>query len=151
MNRTVLICVLLALPACSPKPNVAPPSKTAYDLLQNDTFWTLAFGDAFADGGSVTLSFVGRDGDIIHLWAQAPLNATAPTRQFYLKRTYNDPNAVEILPGSPVERRVLELLTSYQHRSQVSIPDSYAQHFIAMLRDRKRPFTGLDEWEAPPK
>ncbi len=151
MNRAILICLSVAIAACSPKPNADPGLKTAFELLQSDTFWTLAFADAFADGGSVTLSFVGADGDIIHLWAQAPFNATSPKRQFFLKRTYNDPKAVEIAPGSPVEQAVIELLGSYQRRSQFTIPDSYAQHFIALLRDRQRPFPNFDEWATPPK
>ena len=150
MKIGLLIYASLAIVACSPKP-AASPTKSAFDLLQEDTFWTLAFGDAFGDGGSFTLSFIGSDGQIIHIWAQARRDPTASTQQFYLKRTYNDPKAIEILPGSPVEARVIELLTSHQRRPTLGIPASYPKHFIAMLRDRKRPFPQEDEWQNEPK
>ena len=47
-----LLIVLLALAACSPSTAAPQPPKNAAELLQDDTFWTLAFGDAFGDGGS---------------------------------------------------------------------------------------------------
>jgi hypothetical protein len=137
--------------ACSPKPVAQPSPPTAFDLLQADTFWTLAFGDSFMDGGSFVLGFIGSDGQIIHVWAQARRDPTASDQRFYLKRTYNDPAAVEVLPGSPIEARVIELLTSHQRRPDLGIQESYARHFIAMLRDRRRPMPQMKEWETDPK
>ena len=151
MKIGLLICASLAVVACSPKPTASPLPKTAFDLLQADTFWTLAFGDAFADGGSFSLSFIGSDGQIVHVWAQSPHDRTSSAQRFYLKRTYNDADAVEILPGSAVETRVIELLNSYHRRPQIQIQDSYAKHFIVMLRDRKRPFPKMDDWLTDPK
>ena len=151
VKNGLLFCASLAIAACSPKAAAPPSSKTAFDLLQQDTFWTLAFGDAFADGGSFTLSFIGRDGQIIHVWAQARVDEAASAQRFYLKRTYNDSDAVEVLPGSPIEARVIELLTSHHRRPEIGIQASYAKHFIAMLRDRKRPFPQAAEWMSDPK
>ena len=149
MKHGLPILAFLAIVACSHKAT-APP-KTASELLRDDTFWTIAFGDAFGDGGSTSLSFIGSDGQIIHIWAQVRREPTAAPQRFYLKRTYNDPDAVEILPGSPLEARVIELLTSHQHRSDYTLPKSYPKHYIAMLRDRKRPFPRDDEWQTDPK
>jgi hypothetical protein len=151
MKIGLLIWACLAIAACSPKAAAPPLPKTAFDLLQADASWTLAFGDAFLDGGSFTLSFIGSDGQIIHVWAQARRDATASAQRFYLKRTYNDPDAVDVLPDSPVEARVIELLNSHQRRPQLGIQDSYAKHFIAMLRDRKRSLPKEDEWLTDPK
>lgn len=127
-----------AVAGCTPNP------ETAYDLLQEDTFWTLVSGDTFADGGSVALSFINSDGQIIHLWAQGSSGSDAGPRRFFLKRTYNDPQPVEVVPGSSIEERVLTLLESFQRRPYVNIPESYPKHFVSMLRDRKHPFP--DNW-----
>ncbi|HEX8371819.1 MAG TPA: hypothetical protein VF585_03495 [Chthoniobacterales bacterium] len=143
-----VVCLIFAVLGCSPKQDPDPARRTAFELLQSDDFWNLAFGDAFADGGSATLSFINSDGAIIHLWAQAP---TSRERQFFLKRFYSDPKAVEIPPNSPIEKRVLELLSSHHRRDSVNIPESYAQHFTAMLRDRQRRFPDIQEWNTAPK
>jgi hypothetical protein len=99
----------------------------------------------------MSLSFIGSNGQIIHVWAQARRDPAAGPQRFYLRRTYNDPDSVEILPGSPLEARVIELLASHQHRADYTLPKSYPKHFIAMLRDRQRAFPRDDEWESDPK
>lgn len=141
---------LLGSAGCSPKAT-SPQPKTASELLQEETFWTLAFADAFGDGGSVSLSFIGSEGQIIHVWAQARRPSEEGPQRFYLKRTYNDPAEIVILPSSPLEVRVIDLLNKHQHRSDYTLSESLPKHFIALMRDRRRPFPRFDEWEKDPK
>ena len=98
----------------------------------------------------MTLGFLNGKGEIIHLWAQTPVGMISSKRQFYLKRTYNDPEAIEVLPGSALEQRVLRLLDSYESRPEIKIPASYPKRFSALLRDRNLPFPSHSDWSKDP-
>jgi hypothetical protein len=135
MSRKFPILLLaLTIAACAPR------TESAWDLLNKKDTWTLAGGDEFADGGSLCLSFINRNGEIIHLWAQAPVPGKPELgRSFFIQRTYDDPKKIEVLPNSKIENEVLSLLTSYRRRSWVTIPDSYPTSFAASIQDRRHP------------
>lgn len=94
--------------------------------------WNLVRVDYFLDGGSVALSFLGRDGEILHLWAEQGI-----PRRCFLKRTYNDPSAVEVESGSDLEKRVLTLLSNCRVSDQAKAAlEPLPKLCAALLRDR---------------
>jgi hypothetical protein len=151
MKISLPIIACLVLTACGPKTSSQQTPKNAEQMLREETFWRLAVGDVFLDGGSVSLGFIGSEGQIIHVQADVHRNPADGSQRFYLMRTYHDMDGVEILPKSSLEHRVIELLTQYQRRPENNIPDSYTKHFIALMRDRQRPFPKHDDWLSNPK
>ena len=151
VRKLILILLWIAVCGCATLTGCSRKQRNAYEMLQAGIDWTFVSGAAFADGGSRSLAFLNAEGEVIHLWAETDAWSKGRPRRFFLKRTYNDPASVEVLPGSDTEKKVIEMLETCYHRNDTGLPESYPKHFIALLKDRHRPFPHDDEWLHSPK
>jgi len=79
-------------------------------LLESGSYWSYRTADVFADGGSVAMGFINSNGEVLYVIFDYSIYMDKNYRPCRLKRTYHDSGAVEILPGSELERKVLALI-----------------------------------------
>lgn len=134
MNMKSLLLVLCCLLAVSCSKNDTPEA-----LLDSSKYWDYAYSGIFGDGGSVALGFINENGELIYLWVDSPLKSP-DQRRFYLQSTYNDPEAKEVMEGSLLEIKILNLLTTSHTYTFLKphLPD--INLIIEIIQDRKRPF-----------
>lgn len=144
--RFLAVSLLALLAACSQKQEheIDPVEQ----LATKAGYWKLAGADMFGDGGSYCLSFMSEDGAVFHLFALADNYRREGKLVFEIRRTYSDPQAIEVEENSSLQEAVIWLLQNYDKRPEIEIGPEYAQRMIAALHDRRGAFpfpsTGIE-------
>ena len=146
MKPIIISALLMCLIGCNRQPEVMQG-------IDEPTNWMYITSLPFGDGGSVALGFLDSNGRIIYLWADSPMSSP-DKRRFFLQRTFNDSQRIEVKENSALEKRVLALIDGCMKFDCLDscIVDIHAVR--KMLLDRNMPFheflrrSGL--YQAPP-
>jgi hypothetical protein len=143
MKPAILISIILCLAGCDRQSDVERG-------IDKPTHWMYITSMPFADGGSVALGFLDENGRIIYLWVDSPFNSKNGTR-FYLKRTFNDKERIEILKNSELEKRIIALIDGCIKYEFLSPYIADIQLVRKMILDRSIPFNNSSDlykkWE----
>jgi hypothetical protein len=137
MKPTILIFILLCLAGCNRQPEVERG-------IDKPTHWMYIISMPFVDGGSVALGFLDENGRIIYLWVDSPFNSKNGTR-FYLKRTFNDKERIEILKNPELEKRIIALIDGCVKYDFLSPHIADIQIVRKMILDRSIPFNNSSD------
>ena len=110
MRYSILILCLLGAGCREEAPGPDATAERALDpvqLLESDDFWSYRTTAAFTDGGSEALGFINGNGEILHVWFDYSMSMKKDYRPCYLKRSYDDKQAVEIPRQSELESKVM--------------------------------------------
>jgi hypothetical protein len=112
-------------------------------LLDTSKTWTLSWLENLPQARAVILGFVNEKGRVLYVWAERGRKESDPNT-YYLKVSYSDPSALEILAGSGLEKRVITLLKDHRKNARL---DAYPPVFVELLQDRSKPIPSAEEWE----
>ena len=114
------------------------------DILYSSEYLDFVSAIGLVDGGSLIYSFLNDNGDIIHLFEDNSMRSRENDdyRRYFIQRNYTDKAAVEIIPGSELEKKIIELLTNYQGINEPFPGPRYSQkssceQFATRMMDRK--------------
>jgi len=119
MRYIQILASIIFLSSCASK-DVTPESVRR---LNSENYWNLVSVESFTDGGSVVHTFLNGEGEVIHIWTDGSFSSP-DTRRFYLKSSYNDRNAIEVIEGSEFEQKLITLLESCNNYS--CLPDNHS-------------------------
>ncbi len=110
--------------------------KTPTDLLSTSDWWEPVHGDTFRDGGSMALSLMNGNGEVMHLWAYCTgLLKTNEPQHVRLVMNYNA-RGMKINPGSDLEKQLIKLLDNLYIRSEQEAYIPLVEDFKSVLLDR---------------
>jgi len=145
MTTRLILFLLLLLVSCKESGSKGETSTSgAIQDMKLDGFWTYRTADYFWDGGSFVMGFINGNGEVLYVFFDYSLNMSKNYRPCWLKRTYNDSGAVEILPGSELERKVLTLIENADYCSkelEAMLPSRSEAMRIIRSRDLKLKLT----------
>lgn len=129
MVQFLVLCLVLA--SCSPA-----SERTSVDVLHSSGYyWELVHPEFFSDGGSVALGLLNSNGELIFLWAHSTWDKPGK-QKLYLKLNYNDPNSIEIIEDSDLERAISTILESIVIRPYLDDFIPLVDAFKSVLSDR---------------
>lgn len=118
----------------------SPPNPTsATQLVTLSDHWDYAYSSVFGDGGSCAYGFINHEGLIVYLVALSPMQSPEK-RVISLQRSFNDREAVVLVPGSKLEAQVLKLVENAHEFPWMKDHLPALDQLKAMLRDRSPPF-----------
>jgi hypothetical protein len=109
MMRSMLFVMLLFVSCKESDSKSVASTPNAIAQLDLDGFWQYRTADYFLDGGSVVMGFINGNGEVLYVFFDFSMG-THEYRECRLQRTYNDKDAITILPGSDLERKVITLI-----------------------------------------
>ena len=106
-------------------------------MIAEGSYWNYMTADYFADGGSVIMGFINHNGEILYVFFDYSIGSGKDHRRVFVQRSYNDPDAVEVVPRSDLESNVVTLIKEARLHSALEplLPERSLAIKILQTRD----------------
>lgn len=112
--KKIPLAICIVLVACNSSKSPASLKSSSLpkhmEHFQLDGFWTYRTAQSFLDGGSMSLGFFDKNGDVLYVCYDFSMHSSPKYRRCYLRKTYNDNKGVELIPKSDLENKIILLI-----------------------------------------